>query len=53
MSLITKELIWAELQTLEIVLLLIDKHKLPLSNPFVVDFLNYKAKIEKDLVELK
>lgn len=52
MSLITKQLIWAEIETIEAVEKMAYAHSLfDYASGFMVDLRNYKARLEKDLIE--
>lgn len=49
---ISKNLIWAEMETLEIVIALAKRNGLPDTHPFMRDLLAYKKRIEGDLIEV-
>ena len=48
---ISKNLIWAEIQTLDIVVALAKRNGLPDTHPFMWELLAYKKRIEGDLIE--
>jgi len=51
MSSVSKSLIWAEIETLENVIALAKKNNLPETHPFMWELLQYKKRIEADLIE--
>ena len=51
MSVVSKNLIWAEIDTLEIVVALAKKNNVPETHPFMWELLQYKKRIENDLIE--
>ena len=50
-AVISKQLIWAEIETLEIVIALAIKNGLPETHPFMRDLIAYKDRIGRDLIE--
>lgn len=51
MSVISKNLIWAEIETLEIVVALAKRNGITETHPFMWELLQYKKRIEGDLIE--
>jgi hypothetical protein len=51
MSLISKQLIWAEIETLEIVLVIARRNGLAETHPFMWELLRYKQRVAGDLIE--
>lgn len=51
MSQISKSLIWAEIETLEIVVALAKRNGIAETHPFMWELQQYKKRIEGDLIE--